>query len=212
MKNICFYLTIALLLTGCNKEKSNIQVFEINQNWQFRQVGSNEWLPSTVPGCVHADLRNFGKAPADITGANADSVQWIENEDWEYRTEFTVTTEQLNAAHNEIVFKGLDTYATVYLNDEEVLKADNMFRSWSIDAKPYLKKGKNRIRILFESPVRVGMEKLKAHPYPLIVANELAPEGEQTNIFTRKAPFHFGWDWGPRLVTSGIWRPILLKS
>ena len=212
MKNTCFYLAIALLLIGCKQEKSNIQVFEISQNWQFRQAGSNEWSPAVVPGCVHADLHNQGKVPADITGANVESVQWIEKEDWEYQTEFTVTAQQLGAARNEMVFKGLDTYATVYLNDNEILTADNMFRSWSVDAKPYLKKGKNHLRILLESPVRVGMEKLKAHPYPLIVANELAPEGEQTNIFTRKAPFHFGWDWGPRLVTSGIWRPILLKS
>lgn len=27
----------------------------------------------------------------------------------------------------------------------------------------------------------------------------------------RKAQYQFGWDWGPRLVTAGIWKDIQLE-
>ena len=31
-------------------------------------------------------------------------------------------------------------------------------------------------------------------------------------MWARKAPYHYGWDWGPRFVTSGIWRPVALEA
>ena len=56
------------------------------------------------------------------------------------------------------------------------------------------------------------MAKLKKVPYLIMTANEIAPENERTNVFTRKAPFHYGWDWGPRLVTCGVWKPVKLVA
>ncbi|MDD6210446.1 MAG: glycoside hydrolase family 2 protein [Bacteroidales bacterium] len=212
MKNTLLLFLFSFLLWGCGYQKTNTNLIEINQNWQFRQAGTDEWLSASVPGCVHSDLRSHNLIDQEVTGANEQSFQWIEKEDWEYKTEFNITPEQLQYAHNELTFEGLDTYADVFLNDTKILTADNMFRSWNIDVNPLLKEGKNTLCIYFHSPVKIGMEKLKAYPYHLEISNELAPVGEQTNIFTRKAPFHFGWDWGPRLVTSGIWRPVFLKG
>lgn len=213
MKNtlLLSFLLLPLLLS-CQKKDNPINRIEIKDNWEFCQSGKNTWLAAKVPGCVHSDLRTHGLIDEITTGANEKSFQWIENEDWEYRTVFNVTAEQLRFSHNELIFNGLDTYTDVYLNDIKILETDNMFRTWSVDVKPYLKKDSNFIRIHFHSPVKIGMRKLKAYPYHLEISNELAPVGEQTNIFTRKAPFHFGWDWGPRLVTSGIWRPVILQS
>lgn len=87
-----------------------------------------------------------------------------------------------------------------------------MFVGWEVSCKNNLKKKENELHILFYFPVREGMKKLQKLDYLIPVANEQAPAGDQTNIFTRKAPFHYGWDWGPRLVTSGIWRPVYLKA
>ena len=112
----------------------------------------------------------------------------------------------------ELNFKGLDTYADVFLNEQLILKADNMFIGWDVNCREYLQEGENELRILFHSPVREGMKKLEQLDYLIPATNEQAPVGEQTNVFTRKAPFHYGWDWGPRLVTSGIWRPVYLKA
>jgi beta-mannosidase len=100
----------------------------------------------------------------------------------------------------------------VYLNDSLILKADNMFVGHTVAAKKYLKPGENKLRIYFHSAVNVGMEKLKKVPYLIMAANEIAPENERSNVFTRKAPFHYGWDWGPRLVTCGIWKPVKITG
>ncbi len=185
---------------------------EVSENWQFRQVGTEEWLPAEVPGTVHTDLLKNGVIGDFFYGTGEDDVQWIEEEDWEYRTTFMISAEVLDREVIEFDFRGLDTYADVFLNDTLILQADNMFVGWEISCKNHLKEGENELRILFHSPVREGMKKLQKLDYLIPAANEQAPVGEQTNIFTRKAPFHYGWDWGPRLVTSGIWRPVYLKA
>ena len=109
-----------------------------------------------------------------------------------------------------ITFHGLDTYAEVYLNEVLVLKADNMFRTWEVDIKENLKPGKNELRVYFHSPIKEGMKKFTASPYLVPATNELAPMDQRTSVHTRKAPYHYGWDWGPRLVTSGVWRSVEL--
>jgi beta-mannosidase len=34
---------------------------------------------------------------------------------------------------------------------------------------------------------------------------------ESPRSFVRKAQYQFGWDWGPRLVTAGIWKDVKLN-
>jgi beta-mannosidase len=46
--------------------------------------------------------------------------------------------------------------------------------------------------------------------YVLPTANDQATP--MVSVFTRKAPYHYGWDWGPRFVTSGVWRPMRLEA
>ncbi|MBW6496866.1 MAG: glycoside hydrolase family 2 protein [Bacteroidales bacterium] len=199
-----------IALTAC----SGKQTKEINLSggWHFRQAGGETWLKATVPGTVHDDLLFHQIIPDPFIGTNEDLVQWVEKEDWEYRTIFKVPRALLY--HDAIVldFKGLDTYADVFLNGKKILEADNMFRAWEVDVKNEIKSGENELLIYFHSPVKRGLEKLQQLDYLLPAENEQAPEGERTNIFSRKAPFHYGWDWGPRLVTSGIWRPVTLKA
>ena len=200
-------LVSVILLVSCteNKESMNIQ---LNSDWKFRKAGDATWLAATVPGCVHTDLID-NKAIADpFYQKNELDVKWIETTDWEYETTFDVSGEMADYANIDLQFLGLDTYADVYLNDSLVLKADNMFIAWTIPVKDILKKGSNSMRIYFHSAVNVGMEKLRKVPYTVLATNEIAPENERTNVFTRKAPFHYGWDWGPRLVTCGVWKPV----
>lgn len=201
---------IMIIISSCGQQKTG--EIELNNNWHFRKAGGQTWLKATVPGTVHTDLLQHGLIPDPFIGTNEDQVQWVEKEDWEYRLVFRVPKAMLG--HDAIVldFEGLDTYADVFLNGQKVLEANNMFRGWEVDVKEYLKSGKNELLIYFHSPVNRGMEKLKQLDYLLPATNEQAPVGQQSNIFTRKAPFHFGWDWGPRLVTSGIWRPVTLKA
>ncbi|MFW6043509.1 MAG: beta-mannosidase [Marinilabiliaceae bacterium] len=193
-------------------EKTPVEM-SIHEDWEFSQAGEDDWMPARVPGTVHQDLMDNDVIEDPHFRMNEDDVQWVEEEDWEYRTTFQVDDSLLQ--ESDVValqFEGLDTYADVYVNDEKVLEANNMFRGWNINVKEYLEGGDNELRVYFHSPVEEGMKKLEALDYPIPATNEQAPEDERTSVFTRKAPFHYGWDWGPRLVTSGIWRPVKLKA
>lgn len=181
----------------------------LNSGWKFREVNKAEWLPATVPGCVHTDLLANKKIDDPFYRDNEKSQQWIGRTDWEYQTVFKVSAETLKRQNLELVFQGLDTYANIYLNDTPVLNADNMFRTWRVDAKSYLKEGDNILRIRFRSPVNEILPLMKKLDYELPAVND---QGEKTSPYTRKAPYQFGWDWGPRFVTSGIWKPVSLVA
>lgn len=185
-------------------------------DWSFKAANDKEWLPATVPGTVHTDLLAHGKIPDPFYGTNEKDVQWIDKQDWEYITTVTIEQAVLRHSHVELVFHGLDTYADVYLNGQLVLSADNMFRTWRADVKAYAKSGENTLRIVFRSPIQEDLPKLEALGYPLPASNDQSDVGElgdkRVSIFARKAPYHYGWDWGPRFVTSGIWREAELVA
>lgn len=177
-------------------------VIPLSDNWQMRKAGDQSWMPATVPGCVHTDLLANNAIPDPFIGTNEDSVQWIEREDWEYTCTFTINNKLLHHDFQFLHFEGLDTYADVYLNDSLILQSENMFRSYRIDVRELLHKGDNTLRIYFHSPVNKAALLQAQYPVPL-------PQDER--VFVRKAQYQFGWDWGPRLVTSGIWKPVTLE-
>ena len=210
MKPLSLILVLAaVILLGCSKPKP-MKTQLLDSKWQFRKAGNADWLSAKVPGCVHTDLLDHQKITDPFSRKNELDAKWVETTDWEYATTFEITPEMANFANLDLQFGGLDTYADVFLNDSLILKADNMFLGWTLPVKNIVKQGENNLRIYFHSAVNVGMEKLKKVPYTIMAANEIAPENERTNVFTRKAPFHYGWDWGPRLVTCGIWKPVTL--
>ncbi len=211
--------TSLTFLVGCSSDThENMTTSHLINGWEFRQAGEKEWMPATVPGTVHTDLLASGKIEDPYYRLNERQVQWIDKVDWEYQTFFTVDEKLLEKDRVVLYFKGLDTYAAVTVNGTEVLRADNMFREWEADVKSCLKPGENQLHILFSSPIKEGIRKYDASPFVIPVSgNDLAEIGEveggkMVSVFTRKAGYHFGWDWGPRLVTSGIWRPVILKA
>ncbi|MET3942657.1 beta-mannosidase [Paenibacillus sp. PvP094] len=189
---------------------------QIFQNWTFKACEDQEWLPAQVPGCVHTDLLKLDKIPDPFYGTNEKEIQWIDKKDWEYRTVFDINEDLLSQEHLEIVFDGLDTYADVYVNDQHVLSADNMFRVWNVDVKSIVKASGNVLRIRFRSPIQEDLPKLEKLGYALPASNDQSDVGglgdKRVSIFARKAPYHYGWDWGPRFVTSGIWREARLEG
>ncbi|TKJ94047.1 beta-galactosidase [Paenibacillus sp. CFBP13512] len=198
---------------------TNLQALQFRQSlkqWTFKAVDESEWLPATVPGTVHTDLLDNGKISNPFYGTNEKDVQWIDKKDWEYITTIDVEENVMNHSHIELVFAGLDTYAEVYVNEQHVLSADNMFRTWRADVKPYIRLGANHIRIHFRSPIMEDLPKLEALGYGLPATNDQSEVGElgdkRVSVFARKAPYHYGWDWGPRFVTSGIWREAELVA
>lgn len=214
MKKLTFLILIIFVMTACEegKHQKSFTSIKLTENWQLSEAGKNEWKPATVPGTIHTDLLDNGVIEDPFYQLNEKDQQWIDKLDWEYKTTFKADEKLLENGHLEMIFHGLDTYADVFLNDQEVLSADNMFRTWTANVKPYLKPGENTLRVLLKSPINIGLEKLDDLGFQLPADNDQSENGElgdkKVSIFTRKAGYHFGWDWGPRLVTSGIWREV----
>lgn len=184
------------------------QTYVLDKGWEFSQAGSNEWMSARVPGTVHQDLLDHGRLPDPFYGMNEQKVQWVEKEDWLYRTVFTVTADQLKSDVAWLTFEGLDTYADVYLNGSLLLKADNMFVGHKLAVKDVLREGENRLMIRFRSPVEETAPQWDTDGFNYPADNDHSEK--RMSVYTRKAPYSYGWDWGIRLATSGIWRPVKL--
>lgn len=196
--------------------KLKTAVKNLHEGWKFRQARLTNWYPATVPGVVHTDLLQNKIIEDPFFRLNERGLQWIDKEDWVYETCFTLAADMMRKENMELVFEGLDTYADVYLNDECILKADNMFRRWSIPVKQYIREEDNILKVYVHSPVKIDVPKWDALPYQYPASNDQSENGglfnKKISIFARKAGYHYGWDWGPRLVTSGIWRPVYIRA
>ena len=151
----CFWLLFILcsITNLYAKEVHQVVKVDLTKNWQFSQANKNEWKTASVPGTVHQDLISHNALPNPFWGLNEDKIQWVENFDWEYKTTFTLSSEDLAYGGAEIFFEGLDTYADVYLNGGLLFKADNMFVGYKKDVHSLLREGENRIHVYFHSPI-----------------------------------------------------------
>ncbi|KXX67692.1 glycoside hydrolase family 2 protein [Flammeovirga sp. SJP92] len=212
MKTILFYL-VNLLLIAQVALGSNSEIIQLHKGWSFKQVNTTKWHKASVPGTVHSDLINNKIIKDPFYRVNEKAVQWVGEKDWEYKTNFTVSKVTLAKDNISLNFDGLDTYADVYINDILVLEANNMHRGWKVDCKELLREGENTVRVYFHSVFKKDMPKYLNAPFKL----QAWPNNDQNSeiwlsLYSRKAGFHFGWDWGPRLITSGIWRPVYLEA
>ena len=201
MKNR-FWLLLLLCCFACQNESDLPETITLHNNWQFKKVNDTDWNSATVPSNVHSDLLENELIKNPFIGNNEHDLQWISETDWEYKTIFSVDKKTLQKEHIGLNFEGLDTYASVFLNDSLILKSNNAFREFQVDVKSQLKDD-NELRIVFENTTKYEEQEKAKLNYSL-------PEGNR--IFTRKAQFQYGWDWGPKLNTLGIWRPITLNT
>lgn len=198
----------------------------LQAQWSFRLLPGDAqlrahpqlagWRTAQVPGAVHTDLLAQGQIPDPYVGAPEAGLQWIGLADWEYRAQFDVDAATLARAHAELAFEGLDTFATVTLNGQPLLQANNSHRTWRARVDGRLRARGNELRIVLRSPIRTLLPDVQAMPHK-IAGNYPSPYGDEpkdamVGNFVRKPGYHFGWDWGPRYVTAGIWRPLRLES
>lgn len=198
----------------------------LSAQWSFRLLPGNaqaaahpkatEWRSAEIPGSIHTDLLAHDLIPNPYAGAPEAGLQWIGLVDWEYQARFNVDPATLARKHAELTFEGLDTFAEVTLNDRPLLKANNSHRTWRARVDGRLKARDNTLRIVFRSPITTLLPSVQAMPHK-IAGNYPSPYGDEpkdamVGNFARKPGYHFGWDWGPRYVTAGIWRPVTLDS
>ena len=187
---------------------------ELTEGWILRNTTNRDVpekinqrdVPATVPGCVHTDLLAVGLIPDPYYGQNELGVQWIGENDWRYRCTIEVPAELLACERLELVCEGLDTVATVEMNGHVIGKAEDMHLDYRFDAKPYLKEGENDLSITFRSALAYAHEQVERLGY---LPNSSYPHPFN---FIRKMACNFGWDWGPSLVTAGVWQPIYLEA
>ncbi len=210
---LVFLLTSVLLMDASAKTRgvSSMVKENLNSNWEFSEAGQEKWYPAVVPGCVHTDLMNNKMIPDPFYGMNEADLQWIGRKDWLYRTSFDVSPDLLKKNNLELVFKGLDTYADVYLNGSLILSSDNMFRVWRIPVRGLLRGSGNKMVILFRNVFEADMPKLESAPFQLLDQPNNDQSDTMLAMYSRKAQFEFGWDWGPRLITCGIWKNIYIE-
>ena len=208
-KVLCIFLSIMLWQISSAQESGRI---DLCGEWDFRQSGSEYWIRASVPGCVHTDLMSAGLIDDPFYGRNEKSIQWIGEKDWEYRKTFTISEADLLVSNMWVVLEGVDTYADISVNGLPVGTTDNMFRTWRFDISDKLKVGDNQLTIRFESVFRHDMPRYLDAPYRLMAW----PNNDQSDIwlslYARKAGYHYGWDWGPRLITAGLHGSVYVES
>ena len=170
----------------------------------FVPAGLDGGIPATVPGVVHTDLMAADLIPDPYLGTHEADVQWIAETDATYRTVFDWT--DTGEDRCDLVAEGLDTVATITLNGTEVARTRNQHRSYRFDVRGLLRPTGNVLEIAFDAPLRAARESEQR-----IGAKPLVGAALPYNAL-RKMACNFGWDWGPTLTTSGIWRPIGLHA
>jgi beta-mannosidase len=185
-----------------------MRVQTLNGAWEL-VVREDQVIPATVPGCVHTDLLAAGLIEDPYYRDNELGVMWIGEADWTYRRSFAVDSELLDHERVLLRCKGLDTLATLSINGQRVARTDNMFRTWEYDVKGLLREGENRIEVRFDAPMPYVRAKGQERTLPAWSVGDHKLDG---GGWIRKEPCNFGWDWGPKLVTCGIWRDIELVA
>ncbi|KAI1806529.1 glycoside hydrolase family 2 protein [Daldinia bambusicola] len=186
-------------------------VIPIDKNWEFKQADKEDskYLPvAQFPTNVHLDLLAHKLIPDPYIGKNELDVQWVGEAVWVYRTKFTSPTVE-GSAKAVLAFDGLDTFATVALNGKTILETENMFIPERVDVTEHLKEDgrENELVITFDSAYLRGwklVEKYPDHKWGCW-------NGDNSRLAVRKSQYHWGWDWGPALLTCGPWRPINLE-
>ncbi|MFF6783646.1 glycoside hydrolase family 2 protein [Streptomyces sp. NPDC012510] len=172
----------------------------LTEGWILRHPdGGGGSLPASVPGCVHTDLLAAGLIPDPFLGRNETEVAWVGRREWTYETELPGVGAD---GHDQVdlVFDGLDTAAEIRLDGRLLGSVRNMHRSYRFDVTGT----SGRLSVRFASAyaeAEAVRERLGDRP-------NAYPEPFQ---FIRKMACSFGWDWGPTLVTAGIWRPVRLE-
>jgi beta-mannosidase len=160
-------------------------------------------IPALVPGSIHEALERAALIPDPLVGSNESVVQWVSGVTWKFGRDFVVT--DLDHDELDLVFEGLDTFATIMLNGRAIGETRNQHRSYRFPVKSLLRRGLNRLEVTFapalemaaaEEQRQVRRPHLFEHPFNM----------------ARKSAANFGWDWGPSLITAAIWRPVRLEA
>ncbi len=171
-------------------------------HWRFCKEGSTQYFSAQVPGTVQQDLLRHHKIPNPYWSTNVDSIQWVGKTNWIYQTQFDYPVQAPAKKRIQLIFEGIDTYAAIYFNNILLGTTDNMFRTWKFDISKLVKLQNNVLKVVLYNVEKRADSIAKQYPTVLPCEN--------TRNFVRKAQYHFGWDFAPRILTLGIWKPVTI--
>ncbi|KAK5684899.1 hypothetical protein LTS10_002974 [Elasticomyces elasticus] len=185
-------------------------VQELSSGWQVKQTDTEDWLPvARVPTNVHLDLIANKKIEDPFLGFNELKCEWVGDKSWTYRVELPEVQTAKEGTKHVLAFDGLDTFATVKINGVTILESSNMWIIHRVDVTDKLQDEKpNVLEIDFKSALLEARKIKDAHPEH----KWLGFNGDLARLGVRKAQYHWGWDWGPVLMTCGPWRPVRLET
>ena len=201
MHKLSFTLLFFLVISF-NTNAQNYQSINLNSSWEFKSISGKDWHPAEVPGSVYTDLykNNLIQDPFKDTIEN--SLHWIDTTTWIYKKTFQKPKSLNPNQHIHLVFKGLDTYADVLLNDSLIYSSKNMFLPVEIEILTSILKKKNELKLIFHPTLIKEKEIYNNLSYKL-------PEGSRS--ITRKAAYQYSWDWAPKYLGCGIWEDVKLQ-
>ncbi|KAF2713938.1 glycoside hydrolase family 2 protein [Pleomassaria siparia CBS 279.74] len=196
----------------------------LTSGWTFTQgdgsvdITAQSLNANDLPTEIHLDLLKNGKIADPFNDLNELSVRWVGDETWTYRKTFPTPSEKGKPGVRIVLAcGGLDTFASVYLNGTLILESENMFLAHRIDITtkllgesktPIDRDEENVLQIVFQSARKRGLELLKDHPEHRFIVHQT----ELSRGPVRKAQYHWGWDWGPILMTAGPWKKVVLET
>jgi len=174
---------------------------------RMRDLNPADWKITHVPCSIFNALIAAGQIKQTDINTNPENFAWVSEKPWIYRKIFDIPAGLLNCDRVDLVFDGLDTIATIWLNDKLIGKTNNMFIPFRFDVTPLLKQRNNLLLVKFEPAIQYAKKLMDR--YTSFSESDFS---NPYRVYIRKAQYQFGWDFCPQLPGCGIWRPVRLET
>jgi beta-mannosidase len=206
---------------------------DLGGRWKLKRISDGSTRPASIPGDIMSALIESGELADPYYGKNELAAQWVGREDWLLTTSFATPRDMYGCERVFLDIPVLDTIAEVRLNGELVGTNNSMFIRFRADVKSFLRPpenatqsntnekgadetgasalsapGENLLEILIKSPEKAAQDLAAALPYP--IPHSIYPVQSPHRNLVRKEQCMAGWDWGPCLMTGGIYDGIKL--
>ncbi len=200
MKRLLYLALLSLIMVGCRNGEERIFLTD----WHF-DYNDLQRYTATVPSFIHTDLMANGLIPDPYYGTNEDSTRWVEDKVWSYR--YHINRNNLPKGDTLwLVFEGIAGRANVIFYGQRIKNMRGMLE------KEYTT---DNMFVQYIFPLPPNCEDIEVMFLPLndsLVEQKYGIPLPDRRAFTRIAPYQQGWDWGPKLPTCGIWKPVYITN
>uniref|UniRef100_A0A0B6ZR31 Beta-mannosidase n=1 Tax=Arion vulgaris TaxID=1028688 RepID=A0A0B6ZR31_9EUPU len=213
MKHSAVFASAVIFAAGLLYVQAFVRVDLGGDGWIVTSNQTNTPVPGKVPGSMYTALIDQGLIGDPLFRDNDDNYVWVGDADWTYSRNFSVSSDVASSKQVWLICEGLDTVATVLVNDKVVGQSENMFARSTFNVAGVVKGGANTLVIHFTSAVREALARTKNSDYDIPRICPSSAENGQCHVNQiRKEQCSFSWDWGPSFPTQGIWKPIYIDA